>query len=109
MSRNGTCRTFDCHDAELPFLAATINKQMNPREPASACAKAVRQPLPTTQRVKSVLPASTTRRVHPLTESEVVTYRPAPFHGAIAQLGERLHGMQEVGGSIPPGSTTSLF
>ena len=26
--------------------------------------------------------------------------------GAIAQLGERLHGMQEVGGSIPPGSTT---
>ena len=25
--------------------------------------------------------------------------------GAIAQLGERLHGMQEVGGSIPPGST----
>ena len=28
--------------------------------------------------------------------------------GAIAQLGERLHGMQEVGGSIPPGSTTRL-
>lgn len=27
--------------------------------------------------------------------------------GAIAQLGERLHGMQEVGGSIPPGSTIS--
>ena len=27
--------------------------------------------------------------------------------GAIAQLGERLHGMQEVGGSIPPSSTTS--
>jgi hypothetical protein len=27
--------------------------------------------------------------------------------GAIAQLGERLHGMQEVGGSIPPGSTKS--
>jgi hypothetical protein len=26
--------------------------------------------------------------------------------GAIAQLGERLHGMQEVGGSSPPGSTT---
>jgi hypothetical protein len=25
--------------------------------------------------------------------------------GAIAQLGERLHGMQEVGGSIPPSST----
>ena len=26
--------------------------------------------------------------------------------GAIAQLGERLHGMQEVSGSIPLGSTT---
>ena len=26
--------------------------------------------------------------------------------GAIAQMGERLHGMQEVGGSIPPGSTS---
>ncbi len=25
--------------------------------------------------------------------------------GVIAQLVERLHGMQEVGGSIPPGST----
>src|SRR5690606_27234576 len=29
------------------------------------------------------------------------------FQGAIAQLGERLHGMQEVGGSIPPSSTKS--
>ena len=29
--------------------------------------------------------------------------------GAIAQLGERLHGMQEVGGSIPPGSTILLL
>ena len=27
--------------------------------------------------------------------------------GALAQLGERLHGMQEVSGSIPLGSTTS--
>ena len=27
--------------------------------------------------------------------------------GAIAQLGERLHGMQEVSGSIPLGSTKS--
>jgi hypothetical protein len=27
--------------------------------------------------------------------------------GAIAQLGERLHGMQEVSGSIPLGSTIS--
>ncbi|MEY4718376.1 MAG: hypothetical protein RL563_994 [Pseudomonadota bacterium] len=26
-------------------------------------------------------------------------------YGAIAQLGERLHGMQEVSGSIPLGST----
>jgi hypothetical protein len=26
--------------------------------------------------------------------------------GVIAQLVERLHGMQEVGGSIPPGSTS---
>ena len=30
-------------------------------------------------------------------------------HGAIAQLGERLHGMQEVRGSIPLGSTISHF
>jgi hypothetical protein len=29
--------------------------------------------------------------------------------GAIAQLGERLRGTQEVGGSIPPSSTNSLF
>ena len=28
--------------------------------------------------------------------------------GAIAQLGERLNGIQEVGGSIPPGSTNSV-
>ena len=32
--------------------------------------------------------------------------RRANGYGAIAQLGERLHGMQEVGGSIPPGSTS---
>ena len=32
----------------------------------------------------------------------------ARLRGAIAQLGERLHGMQEVGGSIPPSSTNSL-
>ena len=30
-------------------------------------------------------------------------------HGAIAQLGERLHGMQEVSGSIPLGSTNRLM
>jgi hypothetical protein len=29
--------------------------------------------------------------------------------GAIAQLGERLNGIQEVGGSIPPGSTKIRF
>jgi hypothetical protein len=29
----------------------------------------------------------------------------SPVNGAIAQLGERLHGMQEVVGSIPSGST----
>ncbi len=28
------------------------------------------------------------------------------WNGALAQLGERLHGMQEVSGSIPLGSTT---
>src|SRR3546814_51766 len=31
--------------------------------------------------------------------------RHAKWHGALAQLGERLHGMQEVSGSIPLGST----
>src|SRR5689334_473815 len=30
-------------------------------------------------------------------------------HGGIAQLGERLHGMQEVSGSIPLTSTTKLI
>ena len=29
-------------------------------------------------------------------------------YGAIAQLGERLHGMQEVDGSIPSGSTIKI-
>jgi hypothetical protein len=32
--------------------------------------------------------------------------KPERFSGAIAQLGERLHGMQEVSGSIPLGSTS---
>ena len=31
------------------------------------------------------------------------------WNGALAQLGERLHGMQEVSGSIPLGSTISKF
>jgi hypothetical protein len=33
---------------------------------------------------------------------------PDPY-GAIAQLGERLHGMQEVSGSIPLSSTKSFL
>ena len=31
-----------------------------------------------------------------------------PKFGAIAQLGERLNGIQEVGGSTPPGSTNRM-
>ena len=31
------------------------------------------------------------------------------FAGGIAQLGERLHGMQEVSGSIPLTSTTEFY
>ncbi len=34
-------------------------------------------------------------------------YKPPPIGGAIAQLGERLNGIQEVVGSIPIGSTTA--
>src|SRR5262249_53412816 len=34
-------------------------------------------------------------------------FRPKAFGGAVAQLGERLHGMQEVDGSIPFSSTIS--
>jgi hypothetical protein len=35
------------------------------------------------------------------------TWYPTP-EGAIAQLGERVNGIHEVGGSIPPGSTKFL-
>ena len=35
----------------------------------------------------------------------MLTWSPAMVFGALAQLGERLHGMQEVSGSIPLGST----
>ena len=35
----------------------------------------------------------------------VTDYRLLIPDGAIAQLGERLNGIQEVGGSTPPGST----
>ena len=31
------------------------------------------------------------------------------WYGALAQLGERLHGMQEVSGSIPLGSTNETI
>ena len=34
-----------------------------------------------------------------------VCYKLSPWNGAIAQLVERLHGMQEVWGSTPHGST----
>ena len=42
---------------------------------------------------------------HSVVKVAVQTASQQLIHGAIAQLGERLHGMQEVGGSIPPGST----
>ena len=35
-------------------------------------------------------------------------FREAAWYGAIAQLGERIVRNDEVGGSIPPGSTTPL-
>ncbi len=44
-----------------------------------------------------------------LTAKEPLTYTSVLFLGAIAQLGERLHGMQEVGGSIPPSSTIDHY
>ncbi len=37
--------------------------------------------------------------------SEVPDPTALHWYGALAQLGERLHGMQEVSGSIPLGST----
>jgi hypothetical protein len=45
--------------------------------------------------VKGVVPTAATQRGR------------MKWHGALAQLGERLHGMQEVSGSIPLGSTIS--
>src|SRR5437899_6121355 len=39
--------------------------------------------------------------------TRTIILRPLLRYGAIAQLGERLHGMQEVDGSIPSGSTKS--
>src|SRR4051794_38205607 len=46
------------------------------------------------------------------TEPEISRLKPKISRlrrGAIAQLGERLNGIQEVGGSIPPGSTISTL
>ena len=43
----------------------------------------------------------------PLTKTRAVAFVTLGF-GALAQLGERLHGMQEVSGSIPLGSTIFL-
>ena len=45
-------------------------------------------------------------KIHWAKESEFAATLGAP--GAIAQLGERLHGMQEVAGSSPAGSTDQL-
>ncbi len=42
-------------------------------------------------------------------KGRVLAYITPSVCGAIAQLGERLHGMQEVGGSIPPSSTNNGF
>jgi hypothetical protein len=51
--------------------------------------------------------AAKSRRPKCLTHTGPMLYlRPVASGGAIAQLGERLHGMQEVRGSIPLGSTT---
>ena len=41
----------------------------------------------------------------PLIEVERAAIPPASLVGAVAQLGERLNGIQEVRGSIPLGST----
>ena len=46
-------------------------------------------------------------RIIPLNSRACLDVTERAKHGAIAQLGERLHGMQEVGGSIPPSSTIS--
>jgi hypothetical protein len=43
---------------------------------------------------------------NPLYKDRLEPYNPRSFRGGIAQLGERLHGMQEVRGSIPRTSTS---
>jgi hypothetical protein len=57
-----------------------------------------------TARIKPPLRKAQRLAKHPRTE-EIRDY----LDGAIAQLGERLHGMQEVSGSIPLSSTKSFF
>ena len=63
-----------------------------------------------TSLTSSVMSEATKRlEIGPELWFRVIARRPIEalrFYGAIAQLGERLHGMQEVGGSIPPGSTS---
>ena len=53
-----------------------------------------------------ILSSSAKRSSVPLYNSRSGPYNPALFRGGIAQLGERLHGMQEVRGSIPRTSTS---
>ena len=55
------------------------------------------------------IPTELSTQLKCLTDMEEGPIMPTLCWGAIAQLGERLHGMQEVGGSIPPGSTTVLI
>ena len=45
-------------------------------------------------------------RIIPLNSRACLDIAVCDEHGAIAQLGERLHGMQEVSGSIPLSSTS---
>ena len=47
------------------------------------------------------------RKIETITDRDVLT--PGSADGAIAQLGERLNGIQEVRGSTPLGSTKSLI
>ncbi len=60
-------------------------------------------------------PLASRRVWHYVTPHETDGPNHSPFrnllseYGAVAQLGERLNGIQEVGGSIPPGSTRSSF
>jgi hypothetical protein len=48
------------------------------------------------------------RRAGPIDTYRAICYNDRP-RGAVAQLGERLNGIQEVVGSIPIGSTMFIF